>query len=274
MSGAGGFTKTGSGTLSVSGTNLDFSGPATVDEGTLRVNGNSQLATWNVESGGTLEAASGLFFSDTVNVDPAGQFLLTGGTLSVNTIQGNLTNQGGTLAPGTSPGSTPISGDYIQHSGAALDIEIGGPTQGNDFDFVSVGGTATLAGILDVSLINGFTPAGGEQFTILTAGNIVNNGLVLGGSAAGSFNLLMGSSTVTLQMITPGLPGDFNLDGKVDAADYVVWRKNGGTLEEFNLWRAHFGDTLGSGGGSGSHAQCPARSQIPPCPNRHRPRCL
>ena len=40
---------------------------------------------------------------------------------------------------------------------------------------------------------------------------------------------------------TPLLSGDFNLDGTVDTADYVVWRKNGGLPEEYDLWRANFG---------------------------------
>jgi hypothetical protein len=45
------------------------------------------------------------------------------------------------------------------------------------------------------------------------------------------------------------LPGDFNLDGTVDAADYVVWRKGievVPTLQNYNLWRAHFGQTAAS----------------------------
>jgi hypothetical protein len=40
------------------------------------------------------------------------------------------------------------------------------------------------------------------------------------------------------------LPGDYNGDGTVDAADYVVWRKNninGGS--GYNTWRANFGAT-------------------------------
>jgi len=40
------------------------------------------------------------------------------------------------------------------------------------------------------------------------------------------------------------LPGDFNEDGRVDAADYVVWRKGLGsiyTLTHYHVWRAHFG---------------------------------
>jgi hypothetical protein len=44
-----------------------------------------------------------------------------------------------------------------------------------------------------------------------------------------------------------GVPGDFNDDGTVDAADYVVWRKTDGSASGYNLWRSHFGQTLGSG---------------------------
>ena len=38
------------------------------------------------------------------------------------------------------------------------------------------------------------------------------------------------------------LPGDFNFDGDVDAADYVVWRKTDGTQAEYDTWRTHFGE--------------------------------
>jgi hypothetical protein len=40
------------------------------------------------------------------------------------------------------------------------------------------------------------------------------------------------------------LPGDFNNDGTVDAADYVVWRNGLGTTYtqvDYNAWRANFG---------------------------------
>jgi hypothetical protein len=50
--------------------------------------------------------------------------------------------------------------------------------------------------------------------------------------------------------VVPDLPGDFNHDGAVDSADYVVWRKGLGTIytqNDFNTWRANFGATLGGG---------------------------
>ena len=56
------------------------------------------------------------------------------------TIQGDLTNQGGTLAPGSSPGSTAITGNYSSRAAAKLGIEIGGASPGTGFDVVSVGG--------------------------------------------------------------------------------------------------------------------------------------
>jgi hypothetical protein len=46
------------------------------------------------------------------------------------------------------------------------------------------------------------------------------------------------------------LPGDFNHDGTVDAADYIVWRKGFETgtymQTDYDLWRAHFGRGAGS----------------------------
>jgi hypothetical protein len=48
---------------------------------------------------------------------------------------------------------------------------------------------------------------------------------------------------VTLMSVTT-LPGDFNNDGTIDAADYVVWRKGLGTTysqADYNAWRANFG---------------------------------
>jgi hypothetical protein len=50
--------------------------------------------------------------------------------------------------------------------------------------------------------------------------------------------------------------GDFNHDGMVDAADYVVWRKSIGTAPEYAAWRANFGMSVGTGSG-GSTAMVP-----------------
>lgn len=44
-------------------------------------------------------------------------------------------------------------------------------------------------------------------------------------------------------VVQPGENGDFNGDGKVDAADYVMWRKSDSTLASYNTWRRTFGTT-------------------------------
>lgn len=53
--------------------------------------------------------------------------------------------------------------------------------------------------------------------------------------------------------------GDFNNDGAIDGADYVVWRKGLGTTytqNDYNVWRAHFGQP-GSGSVANTNAAVP-----------------
>jgi glucose/arabinose dehydrogenase len=57
--------------------------------------------------------------------------------------------------------------------------------------------------------------------------------------------------------------GDFNDDGVIDAADYVEWRKNGGTLEEYNAWRANFGRVIGGGGAVAARVPEPGSGVLP-----------
>jgi hypothetical protein len=68
---------------------------------------------------------------------------------------------------------------------------------------------------------------------------------------AGASNVYLDNLVVINNDLPPaGLDGDFNNDGSVDAADYVVWRKGflGGTFdqEDYNAWRSNFGATLGA----------------------------
>jgi hypothetical protein len=59
--------------------------------------------------------------------------------------------------------------------------------------------------------------------------------------------------------------GDFNADGATDAADYVVWRKGLGTSftqEDFNVWRANFGQTMGGGSGAAAGGTVPEPASL------------
>ena len=62
------------------------------------------------------------------------------------------------LLPALRPARFPISGNFTQLSTGHLAIELGGLTAGVNYDRLQVSGTATLAGALDVTLINGFCP--------------------------------------------------------------------------------------------------------------------
>ncbi|MEX2170424.1 MAG: hypothetical protein WD851_14005 [Pirellulales bacterium] len=53
---------------------------------------------------------------------------------------------------------------------------------------------------------------------------------------------------ISLVAAAPGLPGDFNGNGIVDAADYTVWRDNPGHLD-YELWKSNFGATGGAASG-------------------------
>ena len=77
----------------------------------------------------------------------------------------------GQVNPGTSPGLINVVGMYSQNLSGTYNAEIGGLTPGTQYDQISVTGTVTLAGFLNVSLIGGFTPAVGNQFVILNNGS-------------------------------------------------------------------------------------------------------
>ena len=74
-----------------------------------------------------------------------------------------------------------------------------------------------------------------------------------------------GSQGVFVSSAVAHLPGDFNDDGTVDAADYVVWRKNDGTQIDYDKWRANFGRTLFIGNGSGATGSARLARRNSPC---------
>lgn len=74
----------------------------------------------------------------------------------------------------------------------------------------------------------------------------------LGDNTSGEPLAAYGSAEVTFEFLaTPVLPGDFNDDGAVDAADYSVWRNGLGSeysAEDYELWKDHFGEFKGNTG--------------------------
>lgn len=73
-----------------------------------------------------------------------------------------------------------------------------------------------------------------------------------------------------IKNVPAGVPGDYNGNGTVDAADYAVWRDNigantipndptSGTVDstDYDFWKSRFGATSGAGSGSGLAAAVP-----------------
>jgi hypothetical protein len=66
----------------------------------------------------------------------------------------------------------------------------------------------------------------------------------------GTIALSVPDQMLVIELTPSDALGDFNHDQIVDAADYNVWRKGFGTLysqRDYDHWRAHFGQTIGSG---------------------------
>lgn len=131
--------------------------------------GTLQLTDFT-QSGGATFVASGA----TIGVTN-GMTLSAGKLAGSGTIAGTVTNVGGVVAPGALVGGRgvlTITGDYVQGSSGALEIEAQNTTPGTGFDQVSVGGNALLAGTLAFVPINAFALTTSTDLTVLTATSV------------------------------------------------------------------------------------------------------
>jgi hypothetical protein len=91
----------------------------------------------------------------------------------------NVQNTTGTIAPGPEgdAGLLTIMGDYDQGASAHLEIHLGGYAGGTEFDRLALTppATAALDGTLDVTLVDGFVPSIGDEFTFLKAGSVTGD---------------------------------------------------------------------------------------------------
>jgi T5SS/PEP-CTERM-associated repeat protein len=216
---------------SVGTVNLSGAGTSFTTSSVFRVGLNGQ-AFLNVSGGATVSAL----------------VLAIGATGEVH-YDGNLTgglSNSGILQPGNSVGTLVVSGTYTQLLGSRLIIEI---ASHSSYDQLKIGGSASLNGTFQVALLDEFSPTFGDTFDVL------DFPFATGKFAALDLPLLTGSLvwdtsklyTTGVLSIGTNLPGDFNLDGIVDAADYTVWRDGLDTrygLDDYQDWKDHFGQTI------------------------------
>ncbi len=77
----------------------------------------------------------------------------------------------GTYLPGNSPAAVSIGGPVVLGPANTLDMDIGGTTPGNaanNYAQINVTGNANLSGSLNLIPYNGFVPAAGDKFTVMT----------------------------------------------------------------------------------------------------------
>ncbi len=155
----------------VVGTPVSFGGTGANSKGTLTVN-----------DGATITAGQGVIVG-------------VGGTLNGDAIiNGNVINDGGLIAPGNSPGTMTIHGDYTQNVGSTLEMEINGGNPG-DYDVLIIDGTSFFdtGSIINLVFSDGFLAdllSGAEALNTVDLDNMFS----FGSASNFTTNLIMASA--------------------------------------------------------------------------------
>ena len=258
----------GTATLNVTGDGTFNSGTGAISvntTGTINVGTGATGGTFNANGpmtvDGTVNLLDGALNAGTITLNGGGSFNFTGGVLSVDSFVGNLDNQGGTLAPGGSPGITNVTGDYTNQSAATVQIEIDSPggLPGTDFDRVSITAAANLGGALFADV--GYVPAHQDSVQVMTFAS--RSGVFSAVTDSGlAGNLVMAPFyTATDLTLSVELLGDASGDGSVGPEDYTLWADAFGIAEpsyddgdlsrngvvgpeDYTIWADEFGTTV------------------------------
>jgi fibronectin-binding autotransporter adhesin len=239
------------------GGSLEITGGGTVNTGDTTVDEDSSLdvtggGTLNSNDGIIVKDGANLTVGDTgtvttlttVTVQAGGQLTLQGGyslgydiltgsglvetdgavftNVAGSTVKGFLTfsddfTNNGTFAPGNSPGTTVIAGNYTE--AGTLEAELETTTAGTGYDQIRVGGSVTIApgATLVVQTFNGALPARGDVYQIisdLSGASVVINGTFdsvlfdldgVAGSGAAVSNAAVVFDVATGRLIATGL---------------------------------------------------------------------
>ena len=168
-------------TVTGPGSSFAITNTAFVDNGSVTIADGATLQADRLRNSGTVGLNGGTLranqFENNFAFNFLGGTLITGNYSSPNNPTANtfLQQSGGVMAPGGNAiGTTAIDGNYSFVAGT-LEIDLaglGGAAVTNGHDQLTTGGFASLTGsvvptILEINLINGFTPTPGDSFIIL-----------------------------------------------------------------------------------------------------------
>jgi autotransporter-associated beta strand protein len=164
----GSFVKSGAGSMNLTG-NSTYSGGTTVSQGTLIVSG-SISGTISVSHGAELDVAAGGAIGSSSAISVQGTL---GGGGSLGAVDGQ---NGGVVAPGPAGAVGTLSMVSLNlEPGANLSLKLGGTAHGTSDSLVLSGGVS-LAGGLQLSIVNGYSP---ELGSINSDGSILARGDVI-----------------------------------------------------------------------------------------------
>ena len=206
-------TKTGPGTLILNGV-LAGASAVTVAGGALELNAAHTYSGPTTISGGLLRV-NGSCGTGAVTIAATATLAGTG------TLAGPV-SQDGIIAPGAGIGKLILSNQVTASATAIYRFEVGGTNAPTDYDQLVVGDVHTLQGTLEVVVTNGYVPASGDRFVILT-----NSGL--GGLLFGTF------SSVSAPALDPGLGWEVQYTG-TESASLVVTGTVSGGLSAYEQW--------------------------------------
>jgi hypothetical protein len=149
-------------------------GAALTGAGTVDCDVSAQLGSIVRPDAGGLAFAEGVFLPGGTLDVPADREVtadaievgVNGALTGDGTVVATVTNDGGFVRPGTSPGMLTIDGDYTQLDDGTLEAEV----EPGDHDLLVVTGTATLDGTLRALPSGDLDPALTDTFLVLSAG--------------------------------------------------------------------------------------------------------
>lgn len=131
---------------------------------------NATFISAPINNFGVIEATTAeIDFSNTLINETSG--IIRGSGIIDLPPAGNFTNNG-SFAPGNSPGTLTVIGDFISASTTLLNLELNGLTQGTDYDLLAIQGNASFDG--SVQIVLGFNANIGDEFIVATTTNTIN----------------------------------------------------------------------------------------------------